>query len=78
MDPAREGCFFGMFLAHLSDFSERMTIVASTGHSGSSLHRECARELSDGAPGCHQEEKGAAPGIDLRLGPLLQRGVCNH
>jgi hypothetical protein len=32
-----------------------------------------ATRRNHGPRGCHQEEKGATPGIDLRLGALVQR-----
>ena len=42
------------------------------GSLGSGIHREDTGQLSNGACGCHQEEKGATPGDDPWVGPLVQ------
>jgi hypothetical protein len=48
------------------------------GATGSSLPGHDAGQLSPGASGCHQEEEGAAPGDDPRVGPLVRYGECAH
>src|SRR6266581_33845 len=42
------------------------------GSLGSGIHREDTGQLSNGACGCHQEEKGATPGDDPWVGLLVQ------
>lgn len=48
------------------------------GSLGASIHWWDTGEVSNGACGCHQKEEGATPGDDTWVGPLVQRGECEH